>query len=104
MPNKAQSRRWRRPPSGHRVAAAVARHAQSYAHVSSAPMPGAQLRQLLLRGPRPGNARWETAWQVLIVLVVCGLVYWPFLGHSGFAFSEGQRVFPGWGMARGGDW
>jgi 4-amino-4-deoxy-L-arabinose transferase-like glycosyltransferase len=67
-------------------------------------MPGVQLRQLLVRGPRPGNARWETAWQVLIVLVVCGLVYWPFLGHSGFAFSEGQRVFPGWGMARGGDW
>src|SRR5262249_8439204 len=102
LPNsKAQSRvggvlhlRHRTPPW----------HAQSYALVSSAPMPGVQVRQLLLRGPKPGNARWEVAWQGLIVLVAAGLVYWPFLGHSGFAFSEGQRVFPGWEMARGGDW
>lgn len=67
-------------------------------------MPGEKLRQMLLRGPRPGDARWELAWQAALVLVVAGVVYWPFLGFSGFAFSEGQRVFPGWEMARGGDW
>jgi 4-amino-4-deoxy-L-arabinose transferase-like glycosyltransferase len=38
------------------------------------------------------------------VVAAAALVYWPFLGYSGFAFSEGQRVLPGWNMAHSGDW
>jgi 4-amino-4-deoxy-L-arabinose transferase-like glycosyltransferase len=44
------------------------------------------------------------AWQAFLVLAVAGLVYWPLLGSSGFAFSEGQRVLPGWQMVHSGDW
>ena len=42
--------------------------------------------------------------QVLLTLTIAVSVYFVFLGSSGFAFSEGQRVFPGWHMARHGDW
>ena len=42
--------------------------------------------------------------QAAITIAVAVCVYFLFLGHSGFAFSEGQRVFPGWHMARHGDW
>ncbi|HYE61791.1 MAG TPA: glycosyltransferase family 39 protein [Phycisphaerales bacterium] len=48
---------------------------------------------------------WQRAWfQLTLVLVVAACIYWPMLGSSGFAFSEGQRVFPGWAFAREGDW
>jgi 4-amino-4-deoxy-L-arabinose transferase-like glycosyltransferase len=48
---------------------------------------------------------WQNPWfQLALVLVVAGCIYWPLLGSSGFAFSEGQRVFPGWTFADRGDW
>jgi 4-amino-4-deoxy-L-arabinose transferase-like glycosyltransferase len=48
---------------------------------------------------------WQSTWfQLGLVLVVAGCIYWPMLGSSGFAFSEGQRVFPGWTFADEGDW
>lgn len=40
----------------------------------------------------------------LVVLVVAVALYFPFLGFSGFAHSEGFRVYPGWEMLEGGDW
>ena len=39
-----------------------------------------------------------------VVLVVAIALYFPFLGFSGFAHSEGFRVYPGWEMLEGGDW
>ncbi len=56
--------------------------------------------------PRPPNAAWSWRWplQLLAVLLVAGAVFWPLLGDSGFSFSEGPRVLPGWEMARHGDW
>lgn len=39
-----------------------------------------------------------------IILFVCILVYWLFLGSSPFAASEGLRVAPGWAMLDSGDW
>jgi len=39
-----------------------------------------------------------------IVLFVCVLVYWLFLGSTPFAASEGHRVVPGWTMLDSGDW
>jgi 4-amino-4-deoxy-L-arabinose transferase-like glycosyltransferase len=43
-------------------------------------------------------------YQVLLTLTLAFGVYFLSLGSSGFAFSEGVRVFPGWEMARHGDW
>jgi 4-amino-4-deoxy-L-arabinose transferase-like glycosyltransferase len=55
--------------------------------------------------PRKVLPVWQRAWfQALVVLVVAGCIYWPMLGSSGFAFSEAQRVLPGWEMAKNGDW
>jgi 4-amino-4-deoxy-L-arabinose transferase-like glycosyltransferase len=39
-----------------------------------------------------------------IVLFVCVMVYWLFLGSTPFAASEGLRVAPGWAMLDSGDW
>lgn len=39
-----------------------------------------------------------------IVLFVCVMVYWLFLGSMPFAASEGLRVAPGWTMLDSGDW
>src|SRR5215207_5743092 len=48
---------------------------------------------------------WQSTWfQLGLVLVVAGSIYWPMLGSSGFAFSEGQRALPGWTFASEGDW
>lgn len=43
-------------------------------------------------------------YQVLLTLTIAFGVYFLSLGSSGFAYSEGVRVFPGWEMARHGDW
>jgi 4-amino-4-deoxy-L-arabinose transferase-like glycosyltransferase len=51
-----------------------------------------------------GRGRWLLFWQAMLVVLVAGVVYWPLLGHSGFAFSEGQRALPGWEMVHNGDW
>jgi 4-amino-4-deoxy-L-arabinose transferase-like glycosyltransferase len=51
-----------------------------------------------------GRGRWLLFWQAMLVVLVAGLVYWPLLGSSGFAFSEGQRALPGWEMVHNGDW
>src|SRR4051812_43920322 len=65
------------------------------------PMSGSRDQDLILNAPGAG---WKLVWQALIVVAVAGLVYWPLLGSSGFSFSEGQRVLPGWEMVRSGDW
>ena len=41
---------------------------------------------------------------VLIVLLVCGAVYWPRLGERGLASTEGHRVIPAWEMLESGNW
>lgn len=40
---------------------------------------------------------------VALVLVTCAIVYWLFLGSSGFSSTEGHRVIPGWEMLETGD-
>ncbi len=45
------------------------------------------------------------AWRdALLVVLVCILVYWLFLGAAPLASSEGHRVVPGWAMLDSGDW
>ena len=41
---------------------------------------------------------------LLLVVAACALVYWPLLGATGFASSEGHRVGPAWEMLETGDW
>ncbi len=38
------------------------------------------------------------------LLVLCAVIYFPWLGTAGFASSEGHRVVPGWTMVDSGDW
>jgi 4-amino-4-deoxy-L-arabinose transferase-like glycosyltransferase len=44
------------------------------------------------------------ALHIIVVLLVCGAVYWPMLGAAGFGSSEGHRVGPAWDMLETGDW
>lgn len=41
---------------------------------------------------------------LLLTLVFCLVVYWPFLGWSGLSQSEGHRAIPGWGILHDGNW
>jgi 4-amino-4-deoxy-L-arabinose transferase-like glycosyltransferase len=50
--------------------------------------------------PRGRGAGWPGA---ALVLGVCALVYWSWLGVSGFEGTEGHRVVPGWTMLESGD-
>lgn len=51
------------------------------------------------------KARFTSAWwQVIVLLGVCGLVYWLGLGVKPLDFSEGHRCVPGWTMLRSGEW
>lgn len=49
------------------------------------------------------GAGWTWRVQLLVVLCVAALVYFPLLGSSGLSMSEGPRVIPGWTMAEQGD-
>ncbi len=42
--------------------------------------------------------------QAALVLLVAAIVYWPLLGSSGLAQSEGHRAIPGWEMLGTGEW
>ncbi len=56
-----------------------------------------------MTAPEPSPvARWPRS--ALIVLLVCGAVYWPRLGVRGLASTEGHRVIPAWEMLESGDW
>lgn len=54
--------------------------------------------------PAPAPLLCRPLVQAAIVLAVCGVVYWTFLGRSGFAYTEGHRVVPAWEMLDSGDW
>lgn len=51
--------------------------------------------------PRGRAPRWLGA---IVVLGVCAIVYWSWLGASGFQGTEGHRVIPGWTMLERGEW
>lgn len=51
---------------------------------------------------QPARDRWPL--HALFLLVLCALIYFPWLGTAGFASSEGHRVVPGWTMVDSGDW
>jgi len=68
---------------------------QSYAIAMLGPMPPPAANPR-----RPGGPRGT---HTLLVLLVCLAVYWPFLGYSGLALSEGVRAVPGWEMLESGD-
>lgn len=60
--------------------------------------PAASLRDRLARRlTKPG-------WQLALILAVCACIFWPMLGSSGFAWTEGHRVIPGWEMLERHDW
>ncbi len=55
----------------------------------------------LVAPAEPARPIWRDA---ALVLFVCIIVYWLYLGAAPFASSEGHRVIPGWMMLDSGDW
>jgi len=54
--------------------------------------------------PERGDKRASGLLGALTVLAACAVVYWAWLGSSGFGGTEGHRVIPGWTMLETRDW
>jgi len=52
----------------------------------------------------PPTRRVSVVAAIGLVVVVCGAIYWPWLGYAGLSSTEGHRVIPGWTMLETGEW
>lgn len=55
-------------------------------------------------GDPPRRVLFRPLVQVVLLLAVCLVIYWPMLGKAGFSGTEGHRAIPAYHMLDSGDW